>query len=159
MRTNKIILLGFMAFAVASLVLGCTDYKAEYEKLMSEHVNIQKELHNMRYELANMEAKLANTQNRVEYFEEEARKYREELAGAQKQISLYKELGIEVQSGIQPPYIKGLGSEVNLINNENARNPTWSSLLSFLADDETDKSTYDFSYDCGCFAQDLHNKA
>jgi len=156
---NKKIILILVIFLIVGLAIGCTDYRAEYEKLRSEYVSIQQELNSVRYELANMEAKLVNAQNRMEYLEEEIRKSREELAEVQRQLSLYKELGIEVQSGIQPPYIKGLGSEVNLINNENAKNPTWLSLLSFLAEDETDRSTYSFSYDCGCFTQDVHNKA
>ena len=60
----------------------------------------------------------------------------------------------------QPPVLKASGLRVNLVNNENAVNPTWQELVAFLQEDDTDQYRY---YDevmiCGDFAEKLHNNA
>jgi len=59
----------------------------------------------------------------------------------------------------QPPYIKGDGSSIHLINNKNAKDPTWEELQTFLLQDDTDKKYYTSTYVCGDFAERLHNNA
>jgi hypothetical protein len=62
--------------------------------------------------------------------------------------------------GKQPPYSKSQFSELNLINNEYATDPTWSELKGFLLADKTDEKTYiSFSFPCGAFAEEVHNNA
>jgi hypothetical protein len=60
----------------------------------------------------------------------------------------------------QPPVRKASGSLVNLVNNEEAVDPTWPELITFLQVDDTDQYRY---YDevmiCGDFAEKLHNNA
>ena len=52
------------------------------------------------------------------------------------------------------------GHRITLANNPDARNPTWSELVSFLQQDETDEQTYDYaSFVCADFAEMLHNNA
>jgi hypothetical protein len=61
----------------------------------------------------------------------------------------------------QAPYSKGLGyTNINLINDESATDPTWQDLVQFMVSDDTDGQTYiPGAYMCGSFAETLHNNA
>jgi len=58
-------------------------------------------------------------------------------------------------------YVVGADSHaIELVNNENARNPSWQELLDFLRSDNTDEIQYDKStFVCADFAERLHNNA
>lgn len=79
----------------------------------------------------------------------------------QRQLDVYKNtLGIQVFSGVLPPYNTGYLEDLALINNPNAKDCTWQELVDFLREDDTDKNKYvDGVYMCGSYAQDLHNNA
>ncbi len=51
------------------------------------------------------------------------------------------------------------GEEVELINNHNATNPTWTALQDFLLTDETDEAIYGAEYSCAGAAMRVHNNA
>ena len=51
------------------------------------------------------------------------------------------------------------GQKITLTNYENATNPTYDQLLTFVKADKTDEKAYTSSYVCSGFAQDLHNNA
>ena len=60
--------------------------------------------------------------------------------------------------------VGGDGEPIELINNPNAINPTYTELLAFLEKDPTDKYSYIFgppkvAYICSDFAEDVHNNA
>ena len=60
----------------------------------------------------------------------------------------------------QPDDFQNNGKPVQLINNENAVDPTWKELKAFLFLDKTDQKPYiDYSYECASFAEELHNNA
>jgi hypothetical protein len=62
--------------------------------------------------------------------------------------------------GKQPPVAGALGVRVTLNNNEEAANPTWSQLRTFIEQDDTDELTYSpSSFVCADFAAVLHNNA
>jgi hypothetical protein len=48
---------------------------------------------------------------------------------------------------------------ISLVNNNQAKNPTYSQLLTFLKADTTDQKRYTSTYNCGDFAETLHNNA
>jgi hypothetical protein len=48
---------------------------------------------------------------------------------------------------------------VNLINNPNAKDPTYDQVVSFIKSDQTDKIPYSSSYQCDQSARDVHNNA
>lgn len=48
---------------------------------------------------------------------------------------------------------------IALVNNDQAENPTYAQLLTFLKTDTTDKRRYTSTYKCGDFAETLHNNA
>lgn len=68
---------------------------------------------------------------------------------------------LEIHYNKQPPYNKGLQTNiVNLTNNNSATDPTWRQLLQFIAADNTGKQIYiPGVYMCGSFAETLHNNA
>ena len=51
------------------------------------------------------------------------------------------------------------GQKITLTNYENATNPTYDQVLTFVKADKTDEKAYTFSYVCSGFSQDLHNNA
>ncbi|RZB32200.1 MAG: hypothetical protein AEth_00523 [Candidatus Argoarchaeum ethanivorans] len=58
------------------------------------------------------------------------------------------------------PYSKASGSQICLINYNNATDPTWDELIVFLEKDDTDEELYlDNSFVCADFAEMLHNNA
>lgn len=60
----------------------------------------------------------------------------------------------------QPPYSKAPGQPVRLVNNQDAVDPTWEQLMTFLTTDKTDQEDYSlFSFPCGAFAEEVHNSA
>jgi len=68
---------------------------------------------------------------------------------------------VEIYYKKQPPYSKGLAyTNIDLLNNQGATDPTWQQLLQFLVSDDTDEQTYiPGIYMCGSFAEALHNSA
>jgi Sec-independent protein translocase protein TatA len=76
-------------------------------------------------------------------------------------IKLYEDtLGVKVFSGVMPPYGSGNVSSIILTNQSTAENPTWKNLEAFLKEDKTDKNIYvPGVYECGNYAQELHNNA
>ncbi len=56
--------------------------------------------------------------------------------------------------------ILNLGKPMQLVNNNDATNPTWQQLKDFLRSDKTDQNQYILgSYMCADFAEDVHNNA
>jgi hypothetical protein len=52
------------------------------------------------------------------------------------------------------------GQKIKLVNYNNAKNPTYAELISFMKSDNTDKLLYKYdSFTCGDFAERLHNNA
>jgi hypothetical protein len=74
----------------------------------------------------------------------------QKLAVAQETL---KGLGISILTSMEC-------SDVVLIDNSAAKNPTWSQLMSFLAQDKTENHTYIANvYDCSQFSLAVHNNA
>ena len=76
------------------------------------------------------------------------------------------ERGIEIYSGVQPPYLRtkivdaGDVGNVHLVTNPGAKNPTWQQLKDFIHQDKTDEDTYNAVVNpCGAFAETIYNNA
>ena len=81
-------------------------------------------------------------------------------------LPISKEAGIEVYSGVQPPYLRtqvvdaGDVGNVHLIANPGAKNLSWQQLKDFIYRDKTDEDTYDAIVNpCGAFAETIYNNA
>lgn len=68
---------------------------------------------------------------------------------------------VEVYYDVQPPYVSSpLGVAIEMVNNDEAADVTWSELVDFLIEDPTDESPYIKDlHMCGAFAEQLHNSA
>ncbi len=124
-------------------------------------ISTQSELGSTKQTLASTQADLSSTKQTLASTQTELGSTKQTLASTQAELSLYKEtLGINVFSGEQPPYKKGGLGEMNLISNPIATNPTWRELKAFLLADPTDDKHYwENIFDCGNFAEMLHNNA
>jgi TolA-binding protein len=103
---------------------------------------------------------LDSTEKDLNRSELENQKIQRELDESNKKLKLYQDtLGIQVYSDIRPLYRSG-NSMITLVDNRVSRNPTWQQLEAFLQEDKTDKKIYvKGTYECGNYAQDLHNIA
>ena len=124
----------------------------------------QVELDALNDTLTSTQAELNSTKQILSSVQNELGATESELEAAQAELKLYKDtLGMEVFSDMQPPYKKlRLGSdlEINLSNYQNATNPTWQQLRTFLRNDTTDDRNYSkYEYNCTDFAEKLHNRA
>jgi len=125
------ILSSVVLILILILTLGCENYKSQLDELQSQYDDILQENQSLQ----------------------------EELKEVRDELELYKDTGITVYSGIQPRVIKNLAmGEVILENNTAAQNPTWSELMLFLEQDDTDSDLYGFML-CGGFAEMVHNNA
>ena len=68
---------------------------------------------------------------------------------------------VEVYYEIEPPYMSGpVGVPIQLVQNEEAVDVTWTELAEFLGRDTTDQDPYiQDLYMCGTFSEALHNNA
>lgn len=65
-----------------------------------------------------------------------------------------------VSCGANCYYVGADGQPIVLVNNPDAKDPTWAELKNFLVVDRTDYSSYVYgSFTCGDFAEVLHNNA
>ncbi|MEJ2740701.1 MAG: zinc ribbon domain-containing protein [Dehalococcoidia bacterium] len=67
---------------------------------------------------------------------------------------------VQQHTNTQPPYGKSSGEQVNLVNNDDARDVSFAELKSFILSDDTDDGVYIEGVQmCGEFAETLHNNA
>jgi hypothetical protein len=112
-------------------------------------------------ELENREKELDTLQDKLATAEQESLGLQRNITELEEKLALYEDtMGTHVYSGILPPYHSGNIPQIILINQASAEDPTWEKLLDFLKEDKTDKHLYVLGeYECGNFAQDLHNNA
>lgn len=67
--------------------------------------------------------------------------------------------GALVGCNSQPPFFKGTGEPVKLVNNSGASTHTWDEIVRFLIQDNTDTVPYTTRHNSFNFAEELHNKA
>lgn len=101
-------------------------------------------------ELNSANAKLTSAQKSLTTAQDTLETTQKKLAAAQDTLS---GLGITVSASYDC-------SDVDLIDNPSARNPTWKELMDFLSEDKTENHTYILNeYDCSQFSRDVHNNA
>ena len=90
----------------------------------------------------------------------ENQRIQKELDESNKKLKIYQDsVGVQVYSDIMPLFKSG-NSMITLVDNVGSQNPTWKQLEAFLLEDKTDKKLYVKGvYECGNYAQDLHNNA
>jgi len=128
--------------------------KQETDNYLQLYKNTADELKTTKKNLTSLENELAMT-------EQESQELQKTIDEMQEKLALYEDtLGTHVYSGTMPPYHSGNLPQIILKNIASARNPTWEELLDFLEEDKTDKKLYvSGEYECGNFAQELHDNA
>ncbi|MFC2017033.1 coiled-coil domain-containing protein [Chloroflexota bacterium] len=158
-----------LAIALVVAIVYCVVITRDRDALNTELESVQSVLTPIQADLSSTKQSLASTQADLDYLnntlgsvQNELEATKAKLGATEAELELYKEtLGVQVFSGVQPPY-KGGGSsgQINLINNPIAANPTWQELKAFLLADPTDDEYYIESlFVCGNFAEVLHNNA
>jgi ssDNA-binding Zn-finger/Zn-ribbon topoisomerase 1 len=110
----------------------------------------QGQLTSAQNELTSTQVQLKSTQNSLTTMQNQ-------LTTSQNELAQYKGtlngLGITL-------YSSKSCSDVVLVDNPEAQNPTWNQLVSFLSQDTTENHTYIKNvYDCSQFSRDVHNNA
>jgi len=134
-----------------------TSTKVELTSTKNELASTKIELTSTKNELASTKSELASTESELTSTKNELASTEIELSSTQQQLSVARET------------LRGLGvtlwaskecSDVALIDNPSATNPTWSQLMAFLSQDRTETHTYIRNvYDCSQFSRDVHNNA
>jgi myosin heavy subunit len=137
------------------------EQKSQTAKYIQLYESNLEELNNREKELKGKEAELKAVTGKLTASQQENEGLQEQLDEVERKLELYEDtLGVQVFSGIMPPYQSGDLSNITLSNNNTAMDPTWKQLEGFLLEDKTDKKLYvNEIYVCGNYAQDLHNNA
>jgi len=114
------------------------------------------ELEVLRIEMGTLEWDLETANNSLDQTQQDLTSAQQDLTFSESELELYRDTyGSVVQSDVQPPFV---GADI--VNYENAANPTWAQLEAFLLSDTTDRNAYvPGVYMCGDFATDVHNNA
>ncbi len=134
-----------------------TSTQAELSSTEQTLASVQNELVTTEAELNSTESELASTNNQLNSTQQALTNLQTTLSGTQQQLVVAQEtlegLGITLSTSKEC-------SDVDLIDNSAATNPTWSELMDFLSQDQTEKHTYIRDvYDCSQFSRDVHNNA
>jgi len=119
--------------------------------------SVQNELEDTEAELTSTKSELASTENQLNSAQQTLTNLEATLSSTQQQLAVAQEtlegLGITLSTSKEC-------SDVALIDNSTATNPTWGQLMAFLSQDQTEKHTYIKDvYDCSQFSRDVHNNA
>ncbi len=102
-------------------------------------------------------AELSSANNEIDSLQDDLTALEASLSSSEQQLAIAEEtlegLGITT-------FFSSKCSDVELVDNPEAKNPTWKELMAFLAEDQTEKNKYIINvYDCSQFSRDVHNNA
>lgn len=119
--------------------------------------NTRQQLESTVTELSDSKTTLASVRTRLETAQSEAGTLQRQVSAAQSELGIAKDT------------LKGLGitvaatascTDAKLVDSQSAANPSYASLMAFLASDYTEQHTYTLGqYDCSEFSRDIHNSA
>jgi hypothetical protein len=137
--------------------IALSDANAAVEQGRQDLSNTRQQLESTVTELSASKTTLASVRTRLETAQSEA-------GTLQRQVS-----AVQSELGIAKDTLKGLGitvaatascTDAKLVDGQSAANPTYASLMAFLASDYTEQHTYILGqYDCSEFSRDIHNGA
>ncbi len=182
MRKAPLVFLGLaLVAAIVYSVVVTGDRNAlntELESVQSVLASTQQSLALTKTELASTQQSLASTQTQLSSTNQKLSSTQAELVSTNQKLSSALQASTNLQTtlsktqqqlAVAQQTLGGLGitlsssmeySDVKLIDNPTATNPTWSQLMAFLSQDQTDKHTYVRDiYDCSQFSRDVHNNA
>jgi hypothetical protein len=131
----------------------------------------QVELTSMKQTLSSTQAELTSTKQTLNSTQQELTSTKQTLNSVQQaSVNLQNTLSTtQQQLKVAQDTLGGLGItlstsakcyDVKLVDNPAATNPTWSQLMAFISQDQTQNHEYISDvYDCSQFSRDLHNNA
>jgi len=143
----------------------------ELKTVQSVLVLTQSELGDTKQSLTSTKTELGDTKQSLASTQAELSSTTQKLSSAQQYTAnlQYTLSMTEKRLAVAQETLGGLGitlslskecSDVSLIDNPEATNPTWSQLMTFLSQDQTEKHIYiKDKYDCSQFSRDVHNNA
>ncbi len=125
--------------------------------IQSELSSTKNTLVSTQTELTSTKNTLASTQSELETVQQASTELQATLSTTQQQLKVAQEtlggLGITLSASKE-------NYDADLIDNPKATNPTWSQLMTFLSQDQTEKHKYiEDVYDCSEYFRDVHNNA
>jgi len=163
--------LGPIKQSLASTQAELTSTQSELSSMEQTLTSAQAELSSTEQTLASTQAEVSSTEQRLSLTQAELASTNQDLSSAQQALTNLQATlsSTQQQLAIAQETLGGLGitlstskecSDVTLIDNSTATNPTWSQLMTFLSQDQTEKHTYIKDvYDCSQFSRDVHNNA
>ena len=108
-------------------------------------------------ELASTQSELTSTKQTLSSVQQASTNLQDTLSNTEQKLAVAQEtlggLGITVSASYEC-------FDVDLIDNPEAKNPTWRELMTFISKDKTENHTYIAEeYDCSQFSRDVHNNA
>jgi hypothetical protein len=152
---RRVLLICTSLVLIPLVVVSCTTgiSQEEYDTVCRDLERTQQELETTQQTLSETQTELQAASDQLSQTQAQLADVRSQVEELQDELDLYKELGISVRSGKQPPHNQ-------IINNRNAVNPTWQQLTSFIFTDRTDEKPYiEDVFMCGEFAEQVHNNA
>lgn len=134
-----------------------TASESELEETNHTLVQTQEELESTRYDLDATEKELGITKASLNIAEKSVEEKDRELTEIRVKYRAANETLSGLNIGVQ---LSPQCYDVLLIDNPEAKDPTWAELKAFLAADGTENHEYIlYEYDCSQFSRDLHNAA
>jgi len=152
---------------VSSLRRTVTILKGDKAVLQEERDTLESDLEQVNSVLTSTKSRVNTLESDLRIVESDLRTVESELRTVRSSYEVVKRDLEELQTfydgifrGEPPPYFKPGQEPLHLIDIENASDPTWSELVEFLRNDQTDRQRYIVDeYVCSGFAEDLHNNA
>jgi DNA gyrase/topoisomerase IV subunit A len=138
--------------------------QAELGSTKQTLTSTQVELSSTKQTLISTQSELSSTQQTLASVQQASADLQATLSITQQQLAVAQEtlegLGITVGASSQCYDKDFITTGVGLVDNPTATNPTWSQLMTFLSQDQTEKHEYTIDvYDCSLFSRDAHNNA
>jgi len=143
----------------------------ELESVQSVLTSTQSELVLTQLDLDSTEVELSSTKQKLSSTQTDLSSKKQTLASTQTDLTTTKQplASTQQQLAVAQETLGGLGitlsmskecSDAALVDNPSATNPSFSQLMTFLHQDQTEKNTYNIGvYDCSEFSRDVHNNA
>jgi hypothetical protein len=117
----------------------------------------ESELDTTSRQLSSTEVELTTANSRITSLQGDMNDLENSLSDSQDRLAIVEEtldgLGITVAASKEC-------TDVELVDNPEAQNPTWNQLMSFISADRTEQNMYIKDvYDCSQFSRDVHNNA
>ena len=153
--------------SIVSLESQIISLKNEVVSLQSTKTSLESKIESMNTALSQRQTELNITKQQLDSAGIKIISLESSLSTAQgnyqstsRELSELKSFYDGIFKGKPPPYLKPNGQVMKIVDNPVSKDPTWQQLVTFLANDLTDRTEYILGkYVCSNFSEDVHNNA